>query len=826
MTNNKRMNTSKKTIKRFNTIVLALLIMFVNIFSIGLNTNTVKAASNTVSLHVWVSETGMGEQIPDTTFNNHWYYLCYELLDGNGKRIGGSYRNYSATEYIYAPNGELIHTCSYSNSDNNWIAIKNSGIGRFKGRVSVTGDINVNCDVEWDQEDGTISLKTGEESVSLNTAIKSSFINPCHVFGDLSGRTYYLNVSNSNSSVCRTSWGNWNGNQCNLTIYAKEAGKSSLTIKLIDSNSNEILAQKNVNVYVIKPETKPESTTTPTVKPTVAPTATPTVKPTATPTVAPTATPTASPVSNYSFDNVYYSFCNSRSGLGYPSNYRIPLSIFGVLYSPSKAQYFYDLEGQWGGSCFGFASSSIIMNTKDYDIKPYNFKASSTKPADLKPDDVYSTNFERFSVKQMLEILQVSQYSDSVQRRISYNKGRYASQDMLDCLTNIDEKKAVPVVLGIYKYGVGGHALVALGIEECTDDYDKLLVYDCNYAGVRRYIKLFKGSNGRYNGGWEYNLNDTWMCGSNYTNDSISFVDMATIYDIWKGRSKTIMNNNMNLIHIKTVDDLDIFDGNENKVAVIRSGEFLSYSNKECFPIEIMRLNTDAQNADEFNFYLDEGEYSFVPVKKNKVDIQMEVIGDVKQSRCSTTCEKISVTLDEVKNVLSLTKADEYCISLTSDDQEGNVEKKGNAFGQNIHISQGEPTEEADKDVCPTKEPNAGKVDATKKEVKPDKESVSEKKQDKASKATEDKLSSVKGIKVKRKRDTLKITWKKSKKVDGYIVEVSTKKSFREKRSIFVSGKKTTVIFKKIERKKCYVRVRAFKKNKHGSWSKLIVCKK
>lgn len=93
------------------------------------------------------------------------------------------------------------------------------------------------------------------------------------------------------------------------------------------------------------------------------------------------------------------------------------------------------------------------------------------------------------------------------------------------------------------------------------------------------------------------------------------------------------------------------------------------------------------------------------------------------------------------------------------------------------------------------------------------------------------KVSKVRSLKAKAGKKRLTVTWRAASGVDGYQLQVSTKKSFKgaKKYKVHASGKKYVV--KKLKaRKKYYVRIRAYKSytssgNKrqmaYGKWTKV-----
>ena len=63
--------------------------------------------------------------------------------------------------------------------------------------------------------------------------------------------TVYYSYSIGNSSICSANWyGSWNGNSHALTVYAKNPGKTTLTVYLKNANTNATLASKSITVTV------------------------------------------------------------------------------------------------------------------------------------------------------------------------------------------------------------------------------------------------------------------------------------------------------------------------------------------------------------------------------------------------------------------------------------------------------------------------------------------------------------------------------------------------------------------------------------------------
>ena len=109
-----------------------------------------------------------------------------------------------------------------------------------------------------------------------------------------------------------------------------------------------------------------------------------------------------------------------------------------------------------------------------------------------------------------------------------------------------------------------------------------------------------------------------------------------------------------------------------------------------------------------------------------------------------------------------------------------------------------------------------------------DNTSASDKKTQSLLKSYNKKSKKVKVTSVKsKKKRTATVKWKKQKNCDGYQIVYSRKKTFKNKKSVYVKGKgKKTYTLKKLKRKKTYyVKMRTYKvingKKAYGKWSKV-----
>ena len=82
----------KKAISSILCVVLALVLLAPNSILSGIKAS---AASRNTIIHVWLSDSKMGE-CPQYAINGNMYYLCFELYDSN---TGTKYNNYRNGNY-------------------------------------------------------------------------------------------------------------------------------------------------------------------------------------------------------------------------------------------------------------------------------------------------------------------------------------------------------------------------------------------------------------------------------------------------------------------------------------------------------------------------------------------------------------------------------------------------------------------------------------------------------------------------------------------------------------------------------------------------------
>lgn len=168
-------------------------------------------------LHVWFSDTGMGDA-PSEFYTGNRYYLCYELIDETtGRRVNETSNiSYSATEKIKNSSGTIFeHT--YNNSDNNWISFVCDDEDTYSGTVTISGDIGLSCSVSFTAWTNTApQIKTwaweGDDANEID----------CLSPGKTVGLSYLIRDKNTGKNLndVTTYWTQGNGYTVTIEIYS------------------------------------------------------------------------------------------------------------------------------------------------------------------------------------------------------------------------------------------------------------------------------------------------------------------------------------------------------------------------------------------------------------------------------------------------------------------------------------------------------------------------------------------------------------------------------------------------------------------------------
>ena len=236
-----------KNIKTLINKVLSLLLIFILLTSVFISV-PVSVEALAVKLHVWISDSAMGD-VPDNYYVRNNYYLCYELIDSNGTRIDslGDY-SYTVTETMYEVDGSVAHTYQYNN-DNNWISISRSQAGTYRGVVTVTGDVGITVEVDYTTKYNA-SLSSSKSSISLNLDGTNSATLRITPSGAYPGK---ISMSKSyDSSIANIEFQEWDGMVAVYSVTGIKAGSTTAVFSLKENYTEDkmIVATKTVPISV------------------------------------------------------------------------------------------------------------------------------------------------------------------------------------------------------------------------------------------------------------------------------------------------------------------------------------------------------------------------------------------------------------------------------------------------------------------------------------------------------------------------------------------------------------------------------------------------
>lgn len=192
----------------------------------------------------WAAPVGQESPILSEGLVNTQYQFWYRMLDSNTGDLYNSYSNtnYSATIYVYNPDGSVLYSYNYGRSDNNWIRCTPTKVGTYKITVKVTGNIEAGYTREFKvTSDGKVVMSPS--TLNLNLASKPSGTVNISLSGNWPDDAVY-EFSKSNNNIQYTQ----NGSV--LTVTGVKTGSTDLKIKIYAKGSGTTLAEFTTKVNV------------------------------------------------------------------------------------------------------------------------------------------------------------------------------------------------------------------------------------------------------------------------------------------------------------------------------------------------------------------------------------------------------------------------------------------------------------------------------------------------------------------------------------------------------------------------------------------------
>lgn len=189
---------------------------------------------------VWMSDNKMGNEVSSFE-TGKWYYMCYKLYDEyTGKLISETsarLNDYKITETIYNPDGSVFNTCTYDNSDNNWIGIKPSNAGSYKWELKLTITKTNSTTVVGSKEFNVSESKPTLEAPNLRVDVNDEKVTfSWNLVDNATG--YDLRIYYSNGTSYADYW-DFSSNEHSLTITMPENTEFYAAVCSKNSNYDE-----------------------------------------------------------------------------------------------------------------------------------------------------------------------------------------------------------------------------------------------------------------------------------------------------------------------------------------------------------------------------------------------------------------------------------------------------------------------------------------------------------------------------------------------------------------------------------------------------------
>lgn len=152
-----------------------------------------------------------------------------------------------------------------------------------------------------------------------------------------------------------------------------------------------------------------------------------------------------------------------------------------------------------------------------------------------------------------------------------------------------------PVIIEIQDGG--GHALLATGTGEDTEEQTEILVYDCNYPKTMRSLYLLKNEKGKYKG-WqyktpykEYSGGENYLGGlydDKYISYNTTTKKVIQSFENYKGGKKEKIDTYALIKPSKTKDDIELLKGYKGSLELEKIGK-----DESIIPISVVTGNSD-----------------------------------------------------------------------------------------------------------------------------------------------------------------------------------------------------------------------------------------
>lgn len=195
----------------------------------------------------------------------------------------------------------------------------------------------------------------------------------------------------------------------------------------------------------------------------------------------------------------HYSFNNSARSFGYPIGYRLPRQRYvDVLDSIVRGTYYYAINPEWEGSCYGMAGTTLEFyeNPEQFSLAEYGSLAENLYqvPAPGRKDA---------PLTKLIEGYQISQYKTALAGCRGILSKTFGDYEGMVHKTEAFERsgglrvdvEAEPLLVAVYsKYSA--HAVIPVSVEQAENGDFLMKVYDCNKPFALQTLTVKKDFSG------------------------------------------------------------------------------------------------------------------------------------------------------------------------------------------------------------------------------------------------------------------------------------------------------------------------------------------
>ena len=311
---------------------------------------------------------------------------------------------------------------------------------------------------------------------------------------------------------------------------------------------------------------------------------------------------------------------------------KIPEKIYTKKFGQLLGRALRTIHDGTAGQCYGMAAT-VAASAEYNSPAASSYVDESNKKVenlfDVKPD--MKSLQSKVTASEYIKCAFLEQIKPGAlsQRLFSVNQLNKLYNKVKENVYNYGE----PVIIEIQDGG--GHALLATGTGEDTEEQTEILVYDCNYPKTMRSLYLLKNEKGKYKG-WqyktpykEYSGGENYLGGlydDKYISYNTTTKKVIQSFENYKGGKKEKIDTYALIKPSKTKDDIELLKGYKGSLELEKIGK-----DESIIPISVVTGNSDDcvgqyywVNNDKIKFKSNTENSSYVITSEN-IEVGMAV---------------------------------------------------------------------------------------------------------------------------------------------------------------------------------------------------------